>query len=48
MCSSCFAWAEKGAAPVSVEQNRNKGEGVMHGYFMSPLLLMQLESGIGG
>jgi len=28
MCRSCFAWAEKGAAPVFVEQNIKKGEGV--------------------
>ena len=34
------------AAPVCVEHKRNKGEGVMHGYFMSHLL-MQLESGKG-
>jgi len=28
MCSSCFAWTEMGAAPVFVEQNIKKGEGV--------------------
>jgi len=33
-------------APLCVEHKRNKGEGVMHGYFMSHLL-MQLESGKG-
>ena len=28
MCSNCFAWAKKGAAPMFVEQHRKKGEGV--------------------
>jgi hypothetical protein len=35
------------AAPVCVEHKRNKGERVMDGCFMSPSLLMQLESCIG-